>query len=354
MKKKVVLLGPYPPPYGGVSIYTSTLFHFLKDRGLHLWTYGDREVPGSNVHYLHAKRSQLVPLLLREGRGARIVDCTHFLVEYPSLLVPLWVILKRFLGFEWLKIIHDGSLPARYQEFSSRRRMLLRQSLSGVDEFVTVSEELRTWLLDVMHVQQEVVVIKSLFPPTQSEIDLTADLEKNLVSFLTGSQRIVSIGVFIPDYGFAHIAEAVERLREESGKDIQLLLLDGDFASDEAYRSQVLQNRSWITVLRNVPHPQVFSILKKCDVFARGFGRESLGLSRIEAIWCGLPVVATNAGETRGMLTYEFGNVAELTTQLKRALAGDRAAETAKWAKLYSEEAEENLKQITTKLGLDS
>jgi glycogen synthase len=354
MKKKVVLLGPSPPPYGGVSIYTSTLFHFLKDRGLHLWTYGDREVSGPNVHYLHAKGSQLVPLVLREGRGARIADCTHFLVEYPSLLVPLWLILKRLLGFEWLKIIHDGSLPARYQQFNFLRRMLFRRSLSGIDEFVTVNEELRAWLLDEMHVRQEVVMIKSLFPPRQSETNLTPAVEKSLVSFLSGSQRISSIGVFIPDYGFAHIAEAVERLREESARDIRLLLLDGDFVVDEAYRSQVLQNRTWITVLQNVPHPQVFSILKKCDVFVRGFGRESLGLSRIEALWCGLPVVATRAGEIRGMLTYDFGNVAELVVQLRYALAGDRAVETTDWAKLYSEEAEENLKQISAKLGLDS
>ena len=117
MNKKIVLLGPYPPPYGGVSIYISTLFEFLKNRGIHLWTYGDREVSGANVRYLRDKRRDLVPLLLREGRGARIVDCTHFLVEYPSLLVPLWVTLKRLLNFEWVKIVHDGSLPARYKHF---------------------------------------------------------------------------------------------------------------------------------------------------------------------------------------------------------------------------------------------
>src|SRR3982751_207002 len=245
MKKKVVLLGPFPPPYGGVSIYTSMLFHFLKDRGLHLWTYGDREVSGSNVHYMHAKRWQLVPLLLRKGRGARIADCTHFLVEYPSLLVPLWLTLKPLVGFEWVKILHDGSLPARYQQFSSFQRMLLKGALSAVDEFVAVSEELRTWLLDVMHVQQEVTVIKSLLPPVKAKTDLPEHLEKNLSSFLSANQRICSIGVFISDYGFAHIAEAVERLRAQSGEDIQLLLIDGDFTVDETYRSEVLQNRNW-------------------------------------------------------------------------------------------------------------
>ena len=100
MSKKVVLLGPYPPPHGGVSIYVSTLFAHLKARGLRLWTYGDREGRGPGVHFMKDKRRDLVPLLLREGRGARVGDCTHFLLEYPGALVPVWVLLKRLLDFE--------------------------------------------------------------------------------------------------------------------------------------------------------------------------------------------------------------------------------------------------------------
>ena len=120
MSKKVVLLGPYPPPHGGVSIYVSTLFGHLKTRGLRLWTYGDREVRAPQVSFMKDKRRDIIPLLLREGRGARVGDCTHFLFEYPSALVPIWLLLKRLLGFEWVKILHDGSLPTRWAKGPTR------------------------------------------------------------------------------------------------------------------------------------------------------------------------------------------------------------------------------------------
>src|SRR5829696_3069114 len=136
MSKKVVLLGPYPPPHGGVSIYVSTLSEHLKARGLHLWTYGEREVRGPNVHFMKEKRRDLVPLILREGRGARVADCTHFLLEYPSALVPVWVLLKRLLGFEWVKILHDGSLPVRHARFPAARRAILSVSAISIKEFV--------------------------------------------------------------------------------------------------------------------------------------------------------------------------------------------------------------------------
>jgi len=352
MSKKVVLLGPHPPPYGGVSIYTSALFESLKNRGVELWTYGDEEVRGARVHFMRDKRREIVPLLVREGRGARIADCTHFLIEYPSALVPVWVILKRLLGFEWIKFVLDGSLPSRYEKFSPPRRALFRMAAGAVTEFVVTSEETERWLRERVGVRQKVSLINCPLPVLQRETELTlpADTEAALAPYARRAKRVCSIGVFIRDYGFLHVAEAVERLRRETGEDIGLVLLDGDFARDEGYRAEVLRGRDWITVLKNVAHPHVFQILRRSDAFVRAFGLESYGLSRIEAIWCGLPVVATRAGETRGMLLYDFGDVDGLTAQLRRALSGERARETAEWAARYRREAEENLAAITEKL----
>ncbi|MBV8858268.1 MAG: glycosyltransferase family 4 protein [Acidobacteria bacterium] len=351
MSKKVVLLGPYPPPHGGVSIYVKTLFEHLKARGLRLWTYGDREVRGPQVRFMKEKRRELVPLILREGRGARVADCTHFLLEYPSALVPAWLTLKRLLGFEWVKILHDGSLPSRHAAFKPARRTLFRLAAGGVTEFVVVSEELARWLREELRVTQPVSVVKSLLPVARGEGDgLSAELEAATADYTRRARRVCSVGAFLPEYGFLHAARAVERLRRETGEDVGLLLLDGDFAADAAYREEVLRGRGWVTVLKNVAHADVFRLMRRSHAFVRGFGPESYGLSRVEAIWAGLPVVATRAGETRGMLLYDFGDVDELARQLKRALSGGHAPATAEWADRYTREAEENLKAITAKL----
>jgi glycosyltransferase involved in cell wall biosynthesis len=354
MSKKVVLLGPYPPPHGGVSIYVSTLFAHLKARGLQLWTYGDREVRAPNVRFMKDKRRELVPLLLREGRGARVGDCTHFLFEYPSALVPVWLLLKRLLGFEWVKILHDGSLPARHASFTPARRALFRLAAGGVTEFVTVSEELGRWLREELRVTQPVSVVKSLLPRIRGDESeaLPAGLEASLADYTRRRLRVCSVGAFIPEYGFLHAARAVERVRLETGEDVGLLLIDGDFAADDAYREEVLRGRGWVTVSKNVAHADVFRVMRRSHAFVRGFGPESYGLSRVEAIWCGLPVVATRAGETRGMLLYDFGDVDALTRQLKLALSGEHAPATAEWAATFTREAEENLKAVTAKLGL--
>jgi glycosyltransferase involved in cell wall biosynthesis len=354
MSRKVVLLGPYPPPYGGVSIYIKKLFDVLGGRGVDLWTYGDEEITAPNVFFMKDKRRELLPLLFRQGRKARIADCTHFLLEYPSFIIPIWVLLKRLLGFEWIKFVQDGSLPSRFEKFNPIRRELFRLASEGVSEFIVVSEDLEHWLRNEIGVKQQVTLIKSLFPVTYcaEEMALPEEMEASLSTYWQRSKRVCSIGVFIPTYGFQHVAQAVERIRHDTGNDVGLLLLDGAFAAEEAYRAEVLRGRDWITVLENVPHPNVLQILERSSAFVRAFGLDSYGLSRVEAIWSGIPVVATRAGETRGMLLYDFGDVNQLLSQLKQALFGKEPVDTSYWATLYQKEAEENLEALVKKLGV--
>lgn len=357
MRKKVILLGPLPPPYGGVSVYLSALAEHLRDDGVRvLALFGDRGKREPHVRFVNHRRFRITPALFREGRGARILDATHFHLEYPNkFLLPPWLAAKRALGFEWYKNVLDGSLPSRYQKFTRPQKFLFRRAVNAVTEFVVVSEELRRWLVDEIGVTQRVTVIPCLLliPESTLAAPLSGATEKRLAPFMRHARHVCSVGVFIPDYGFAHAAEAVEKLRAETGEDIGLVLLDGTFARDDEYRAGVLRGReSWITVLENVPNPEVYQVLQRSDAFVRGFGLESYGISRVEALWCGVPVVATTAGETRGMLTYEFGDVNELQKQLRRALHDPPRAEIGVWAESYKREAEENLRDIKKTLGL--
>ena len=356
MKDPVVLLGPLPPPFGGVSVYMSLLLDHLGGAGVPVWAYFGEPFEGDPaVRRFRHRRLGLVRLALAEGRGARVLDATHFHLEHPNpLLLPAWLLCKLALRFRWYKNILDGSLPARWREFGAGRRALFGLAVRGADEFVVVSEDLRRWLVEEVGVRQPVSVVPCLLPvpPERLDAPLPAGLAESLRPYLARPRRVAAVGVFIHDYGFLDAARAVERLRAETGEDLGLVLLDGTFARDEAYREEVLKGREWVTVVENVPNPDVYKVLRRSDAFVRAFGRESYGISRVEALWCGLPVVATTAGETRGMLTYEFGDVGTLTRQLRRALYEPEACDVARWAAQYRREAEDNLGRLREVLGL--
>jgi glycosyltransferase involved in cell wall biosynthesis len=349
MSKRIILFGPLPPPYGGVAIYMQALVRRFSDANVRVWTYAGPKPVDKNIRFIAHRKLGTIKALLDEGRNSRILDATHFHLEYPNpLLLAAWLLLKRRLGFEWYKNILDGSLPKRYPKFGAFKRWLFHRAVNAVDQFVVVSEELRRWLVDEIRVRQPVTVIPCLMPPPATgNTTLSSDTKEQLEIYFSQSKRVCSIGVFYPSYGFQHVTEAVEELRERTGKDLGLLLLDGGFVLDEQYREEVLWERDWITVLEKVPNPEISEILKRSDVFVRAFGDESYGISRIEALWAGVPVVATRAGETRGMLVYDFGDVEQLVNQLQAVLLYPLLEDANPWAERYRQEAEANAKALT-------
>ncbi len=358
MGRRIVLLGPLPPPYGGVSVYFGALAEHLKGAGVRVWALLGDGSAREGVRFVRHRRFGIVAALLAEGRGARVLDASHFHLEHPNkFLLPIWLAAKRALRFKWYKNVLDGTLPARARQFGPARQFLFRRAVASVDEFVVVSEELRRWLKEEIGVGQKVTVIPCLLNIPRATLDapLSEETGARLTSYLPSARRVCSVGVFTREYGFAHVAEAVERLRAETGEEIGLALLDGTFARDDAYRAEVLRGRGeWITVVENVPNPQVYQVLRRSDCFVRAVAREGYGISRVEAAWCGTPVVATNVGETRGMLTYEFGDVDALVEQLRRAIYDPPREEIARWAETFGREADENLRAIKDVLGLRS
>ena len=356
MSRRIILFGPLPPPYGGVAIYLQALMARLRAPNVRVWTYGGAKPDDPRVRFIAHRKLGTLRALIAEARNARILDASHFHLEYPNpFLLPVWLVLKRWLRFEWYKNVLDGSLPKRYPQFGARQRRLFHRAINAVDEFVVVSEDLRRWLKDEINVRQPITVIPCLVPtlPSDRDAKLSNSTEELIEPYLAQSKRVCSIGVFFPSYGFKDVAEAVEELRKKSGQDIGLLLLDGAFVCDQNYRDEVLWERDWITVLEKVPNREIYEILKRSDVFVRAFADESYGISRIEALWCGLPVIATRAGETRGMLLYDFGDIEQLVNQLQAVLLYPVLEEENSWAALYRQEAEENLQALASVLGVE-
>jgi len=333
------------------------LIKHLRGPSVRVWAYKGDGQPGSNIRFINHRRLGTFWALIREGRGARILDATHFHFEYPnSVLLPIWLLLKPFLGFRWCKNVLDGSLPRRHRSFTPLQRFWFRKALNSIDEFVVVGDELKDWLQNDLGIQQAITVVPCLLPPVVDEekAKLDSATKSSLAQYLGANKRVCSIGVFLSEYGFRDVANAVEAMRNQTSLDIHLLLLDGGFGRDEDYREQVVAGRSWITVIEKLANEKIPEILKLSDVFVRATIDEGYGISRVESIWSGTPVIATRAGETRGILTYDFGDQEALVNHLNTILFGSSEQNTSEWSARYREEAEQNLATLRSILDAPS
>ena len=121
-----------------------------------------------------------------------------------------------------------------------------------------------------------------------------------------------------------------------------MFLLCTDFTRQQGFSESLRAVFPATTIVTNLPHAEVLTIFRRSDVVVRAVRRESYGLSRIEAVCQGTPVVATRTGETRGMLCFEFGDIHSLVTQLKMALTDDAKRRAERWAEVYRKEAQSN------------
>lgn len=322
-KREIVIFGPEPPPYGGVAIFDTLLNIGFKKNGINCSRFID-----TSLKTIGDIESDSV-----------ILDSFFHSLEYPEgRKILKCLILKSARKLKWIKIIHNGSLPDRYKDYRLKLRILFSASMGLFDEIIVVSEFLKEWLVNTIGVTKQIHVISSLLPiPEDYGIEPGTREE--------GVKTISAIGVFTKLYGFADLVAAIEKIQQLNKTTLKLILIDGGVTHDPSYEAKILKGRDWIEVKRQLSHPETLSILKSSDVFVRPSYYESFGLSRVEALMVGTPVIATNRGETRGMAVFEPGDVDSLAEHLGKALEGKTAIDN-EFEGIFRDEAEENLRRI--------
>ncbi len=327
-KKRVVIFGPWPPPYGGVAIHVKNLARCLEERRIQVQAlcYGDFS---DNANLTRIS-------LLREGWSHTLWRLylslsPHTILHDHSVLLThprgryvrsfRWVIKLR--KARWILTLHDETLLERLPTWPEDARTSYVKFLQWPEHIICVSERICSFLVQLGVSGERLTNISPLLPLSPIA---TSPLPDDVQNFLgTHTPVITAIGAFDPNYDFLTLANALPRILREH-PNAGLILIDAGFTLDVPYREAVLQalenasGRACI-LLSKIPHDQVFHILRKSAVFVRGVRRESFGLSRVEAILIGTPVVATYAGETRYMMLYEYGDSVDLAEKVLMVLA---------------------------------
>ncbi len=342
-KKRIILMGPYPPPYGGVATFNQTLYDHLEPHGALIWAHTSQPPTEPHIRHFNQNIFKTIQMLIQNGRRATVLDSSVFLLDWPNKkFILILLLLKPLLKCRWIKIIHSGTLPKRFPRFSRTQRFFFRLATLLIDEYIVVNKELKKWLTGTLKRTDNIHIIPSLLPQPSKMFSaaLSPDTKKELSEC---PKLIVSIGAFLPNYGFQEIIEAVEIIRNKSELKPTLVLLEVTFATDAEYKISILENRDWIKVYTDIPQSQVFQIMKLSNVFVRATSEESYGLSKIESLWCGTPVASTRQGETRGMAVFDKENIGQMTRTIESILLNPALDQVQKYAELFKKEAWKNL-----------
>ena len=190
-------------------------------------------------------------------------------------------------------------------------------------------------------------IISPLLPNSEDEQEpkvVAADLEPFLRQH---GPVVVTLGAWIRLYDFDTVVEAFLRLRRFSPA-AGLIVVSSSFDQDDDYertvRARAAGNGDHISFRQDIDHQHLVGLMARADVVVRGAKQESFGLSRVEALMAGTPVVGTRTGEQRFVEPYDYGDASSLLDAIGLALRNTTRTDEAR--EVFRAEAESNLQAI--------
>ena len=325
----VALVGPYPPPYGGVSVHIKRLHWRLAGLNIPCRIYCQPLARREHEKYVVPSFKYSWHAWIPEHGWRCNASIVHF--HDGWFWAPAaWLMLQR--GRKVVMTIHDqeaGSVGWRAASSLERRvsQWLFRHPRSW---WVAVSQEVRRQLIEKGVPSERITVAPAYIPP-RDDADASS-LPAYVRDFLGAHSPVLSTygwklaidGQGVDMYGFDQCIEMVRALKADFpgiGFAVSLPQVnDADYFRDLNARvaaSGIEGNVLFITE----PLDDVHVLWKASDVFVRATSTDGDAVAVREALSHAVPVVASDAS-TRpdGVVLFETRNLEAMTQAVREVL----------------------------------
>lgn len=290
----VLLVGPYPPPHGGVSVHVEGLRDRLEQSGIPVMVVNAR--PGAPPSDEYISVGGAFGLLWRVARCARRGWVVHVHINghnTKSWLLALICAIGGIVAPRKMLTVHSGMVPDYLAGGRGWRAALARLACRAFDRIVCVSEEIRGALHDAGCAADHMIVVPAYLPRDSAPAALPDWLDGWLDE---RSPLLATTLAFEPEYRFDLLVEAVARLRREHPR-LGCVVMGGGSGEREA-RGLVARRGldDAVAMLGDVDHRLCLRVFSAVDLYVRCTDRDGDAISVREALALGTPVVASDVG----------------------------------------------------------
>jgi len=290
---KVVQLGPYPPPHGGVQTNLVAIRDYLRGHGyscdaVNLTRFRREEADG--VYYPEGAAA-LMRLLWR--LRADILHL-HFGGDLTPRLLALALVCTLLPGRKTVLTFHSGGYPGSPEGRSAARGTLRGFVLRRLDGLIGVNPEISA-MFQKFGVRRE--RIRTILPFAVRPPDRSQPLPERLANFFRAhSPVLLTVGLLEPEYDLGMqidtMAEIVER-HPRAG-----LIIAGTGSLEASLGAQIgaKDYAAHVLLYGDMPHAVTLRATLECDILLRTTLYDGDSVSVREALYLGTPVIATDNG----------------------------------------------------------
>ncbi|MDD4494042.1 MAG: glycosyltransferase family 4 protein [Eubacteriales bacterium] len=319
MMNSVGIIGPFPPPYGGISVHVKRMQQRLLESGYKCRVYDENEI-GSYAGFLPRMPFMKEKLLH-----------FHCVNERVRALIGLF----RIAGKKIVLTIHGESIIEQLSRRGTRRAMLIR-GLKLINHIICVNDRIADVIMRQGVDRSKISVIPAYLHPDYDQKDYMK-LPKKVREFIqnpdyrkcglliaaNGWIRLTTEAGNPSDlYGICSLIELDKRLSEASYTNVKLIIVLLGIGSltdrEKAYYSLLMKQAEALLEKGNLmvfepTNTELYPIIEKCGIFIRPTLTDGDSVSIREAMHFGKPVIASDAVKRpEGVLLCKTGDIEDL------------------------------------------
>lgn len=321
-KKKILLVGPYPPPFGGISVQISRIQKALlrmdyECKVLNIGESREREIDGaiavrSSVEYL-----SLLFSFARRGYLIHIITSGH---NFKSWLSALACSLTGYMfGVKSVVALGSGQLPMYMESAGFFLKLLIIITLRRAGKIICRNDDSRAAIHATGASMGDIAIVPGFLGVEASDV---GQLPDDVQQFMEKHDPVIGAHAIIdPEYGLSFLLDAFTTLVEEFPR-IGIILIG--LEQDDAKQFQQFQKlQDHILPTGFLQHPDALAVLKSLKVFIRATSFDGDSNSVREALCLGVPVVASNTDfRPSGVHLFTIGDrhdfIRQVSTILKK------------------------------------
>jgi len=318
-KIKVLLVGDYPPPTGGIAIHVQQLQRFLLNAGVRckVLDIGEGGVPAPGVLAARTRVRYAFRLLQFAARGWQVH--LHVPGDNPTSwwIVASAVATGRLFGRPALVTFHSGLVP-RFLGQSPGRRRFARALLAHCSRVIAVSEEIGIALREA-DLPAPLIAVHPAFLGSQLQPGLPP---KNFATVRASCRPLLAMADHPSSiYGRRDAFRALRLLaRDLPGIGLATF---GPGHRSEGVESDALAEgvRARVHDFGELDHSSTLGLISRCDAFLRPTSADGDSLSVREALSLGTRCVASDVSvRPPGTVLFRAADCQDLAEKIAHAL----------------------------------
>jgi len=314
-KKSIIIIGPFPPPIGGVSIHIIRLVSRLKDR------YKVFEIDTSKNRFVQGIK--LLELFIRNiGKSSKLVVHNHVFRPKFNFIV---VYLCKIFGAKYIQTIH--SFRQNTDNLSKNEVWLIKFINNYSSKIIVVSDKIKDDLFQLdEYVLQKIEVIPAFIPyeGENSIQELSQYIDDLQIKSFMNSHRIIlcanayKIAFYNNEdlYGIDLCIELIKKIIYSANYNVGLIFMlpqVGDIGYFNLMKNRIIEygiEEDFVFVNKEIDLVPLFEYV---DIFLRPTNTDGDALSIREALFSGVPTIASDIVERPvGTIIFRNRDVSDL------------------------------------------